>query len=339
LALSRGRVALPTTVRHASIALVTVHVVAAAAAGGGTDAWLAAGSTLLLVVLALAVYARASSGDAVTLGIGFLTGTVAQGAVAAMQATFTGGRASGTTFHPNILGSVAAAGTTLALAELVATDPRLPRWLTWLALVAGVVALVASGSRGGLAAAAAGGATVIAMAVTARMRTARPIRATSLAQPLAVMLVAAVAAGALLAAPTVARLADLQAPLDPEGREVLWRASLDLVRERPWLGHGPGTWATAVAAHQPNVRTFASPHPHNQHLLWMTEVGALGWAVWCWWWIALLVGGVRDPRRRAAVLGLAAVVMTHGWVEPILSNTALVIPLAAWWITAGAADA
>lgn len=326
-AVHRGRGAL----RSASIALVTVYAAAALAAGRGFPAWMAVAAVALFSVALLGMRARFRAGDAAVLTRGVLYGVVAQFVVAVPQLVLTGERAVGTTYHANVLGSAAAFAATLGVSALARPMVGVPRWLAAIGTVAGIAALIASGSRGGALAAIVGIVTVLLVhAATAGDR--RRSLAVAAGTSLATLAVAVVFAGLVQQ-----RIGELSDPFDLEGRNVLWTASIDLIRDRPWLGHGGGTWPDAIASTQPNVRTDAIGHPHNQVLLWLHEAGALGFASWVMWWLALASASARGRRHRAAAVGLAAGVAVHAIVEPILSITGLALPLALWWAAAGVA--
>lgn len=65
-------------------------------------------------------------------------------------------------------------------------------------------------------------------------------------------------------------------------RQKVWQSSLDLVRENPWKGTGPGTFARAVIARNPAGFNFLPQHAHNDWLEFTTEtgIGFLIIAVW-----------------------------------------------------------
>lgn len=317
--------------RSTSIALVTVYAAAALAAGRGPAAWVSVLGVAAFSVALLFVRRRLRPGDAAVLTRGVLYGALAQALLAVPQLVLTGDRALGTTYHANVLGSAAAFATVLGASVWLRPIAGVPRWLAVLGGVAGLAALVASGSRGAALAAIVGVLTVLIVeATTAGDRR----RATAVAIGTALATLALMLAFSGLVRERIGALSD---PLSLEGRTVLWRASLDLIRDRPWLGHGGGTWPDAIAATQPNVRTDAIPHPHNQALLWLHEAGALGFASWVAWWLALLIASVARRHHRAAAVGIGAGVAVHGIVEPVLSITGLALPLALWWAAAGAA--
>jgi len=57
-----------------------------------------------------------------------------------------------------------------------------------------------------------------------------------------------------------------------------WRVSLQGIEQRPWLGHGVGSFAVVYEAqHGHENRTVRDPH--QQYLFWWVEGGVLGFAV------------------------------------------------------------
>jgi O-antigen ligase len=65
-------------------------------------------------------------------------------------------------------------------------------------------------------------------------------------------------------------------------RANLYENTLELVRERPWLGVGSGGFERAYGAHvqakYTDWRTLSSGDPHNQYLFLLAEQGVLGLA-------------------------------------------------------------
>jgi len=206
-------------------------------------------------------------------------------------------------------------------------------WRSRLALRAGAAVIglgvLLSLSRGGWAALLAGAATFLALAPpTARAEDApayRPRRGLALAGALA--LLACVAGVAL---PGGARDVDarLARTLDDTAswsvRVGLWRDTLALAREAPFLGVGLGAWGDAFPRF--DRRSYDGTAPvaaHNDYLELLAELGAVGLVLA----LAALVAAIRclrsslarrsatgRPLAAATLAGLAAVAV-HALVE------------------------
>lgn len=96
------------------------------------------------------------------------------------------------------------------------------------------------------------------------------------------------------------RIRSLGDPSDPTLRERLymWQSGLQMVRDRPLTGVGPGR----LQAHYPRYVSAeagrkATSHLHNTPLQILVERGLLGLAAWLWLWAAFFLRGARLLRR------------------------------------------
>lgn len=66
----------------------------------------------------------------------------------------------------------------------------------------------------------------------------------------------------------------------------MWSVSTDLIRQSPWLGHGPGSYSGLARQHFADeiMCSIGCVHPHNQFLLTWVELGLPG--------LLLLIGAV-----------------------------------------------
>jgi O-antigen ligase len=238
--------------------------------------------------------------------------------------TFT--RPFGPLGHPNLLGVVSAAALAASLPLLLLDQRR--RWL--LALAAGLLGAVTllTLSRAAWLGVAAGvfvGAVLQGLAHRAdraagaapperRPARRRTVLFAAAATTAVVLAVLAVAGGAL-----VARFAELLAPGGGSGRSRLeiWKTALACWRARPWLGHGPDTFALVFPRFQtPEYWRFewaTMPiHAHSIYLHTLATRGVLGVAAGAALAAALLAaartawGTSPDARRLVAPL-LAAI--------------------------------
>ena len=108
----------------------------------------------------------------------------------------------------------------------------------------------------------------------------------------------------------------------------MWERTGDLVAERPWAGHGIGSWrglwrqrvtpGTALAEHST---------PHNEYLLLAQQGGAVAVGLWLW----LLVAGFRQAAGAAAA-GIPALMAwtALAWVglfNAVLRDAKFALPL------------
>ncbi len=109
----------------------------------------------------------------------------------------------------------------------------------------------------------------------------------------------------------------------------LWRSSLQMIREHPLLGVGPGQFAAAYRTRYISPGAWSEPnlgHPHTIYLDHWTRVGVLGVAAgvatqWAFWRAMLRsrrADGEAKGGRRALLIGLAgsmAALLAHGLVD------------------------
>ncbi len=103
-----------------------------------------------------------------------------------------------------------------------------------------------------------------------------------------------------------------------------WRRSMQAIAERPWIGHGVGSWTTTVkrlegAKANDIFGSNPSSNPHQEYLLWGVELG-LGGSVLL---LLLLVSLVRDARQFPAPVMRATVSVTAVMAVGCLFNSSL----------------
>ena len=98
-------------------------------------------------------------------------------------------------------------------------------------------------------------------------------------------------------------LASVASPGADRGRLDLWRHSLEIIRDHPVLGVGPGNWKVAYPRYSGGdmmASDSAPERPHND-LLWIaSEIGLPGLACYLWLLCAAAAAGIRVLRRPAS---------------------------------------
>jgi len=79
---------------------------------------------------------------------------------------------------------------------------------------------------------------------------------------------------------------------DAAGRLFMWRATMDMVRERPLLGAGPGSYGRLYPEHHarllkgnPSFPWFYSENAHDDYLQLSAEQGIAVFGLWIWIWL------------------------------------------------------
>jgi O-antigen ligase len=221
--------------------------------------------------------------------------------------------------NPIVSGEYLAGVLPLVAAFTMSSDRRTAaRILVGLLLGAVVISLWLTVSRGPLAAAAVG------LALVLFLRTRRGWVA------LLVLLPAAVLALALSVATPSSRLVGDRLEHAIRIRSDIWQQTGERIRERPLIGHGPGTFAELRVEVTDGAGERYTSHAHSVGLHLLAERGILGLAAFVLFCVLALrdvIGAMRREGRgivfpAAACLAGAVVLLTAGlshltvWAEP-----------------------
>jgi O-antigen ligase len=113
--------------------------------------------------------------------------------------------------------------------------------------------------------------------------------------------------------------------------------SLEMIREKPVLGHGVGSWTPMFQERYGARITEVATTPHNEYLLHLTEAGIVGMLalLWLWLnqlWIAVRIQGVQGARLGSVTAAMivvalfAAIIRDATFALPFM--VLLAIPLA-----------
>ncbi len=89
-------------------------------------------------------------------------------------------------------------------------------------------------------------------------------------------------------------------------------ATSEMIRERPWLGHGIGNWATLYAERASWSHTAGMSTPHNEYLLYAAEMGVLGLAALLWIWVTQLLVARKMGGHHGMLLGMLGIALIVG---------------------------
>ena len=76
-------------------------------------------------------------------------------------------------------------------------------------------------------------------------------------------------------------------------RTAVWSETLDLIRDHPFLGTGPGTFAVAFTPYRPAGLNLRFLHAHNDYLHSISETGILTAGIILWLVVAAFWSGIR----------------------------------------------
>ena len=151
-----------------------------------------------------------------------------------------------------------------------------------------------SQSRGGMLAAAAQAVGLAAIIIVRRQSRAM------LASLLGLCLLTFGLLAWLGAGPVIAQLKSLQDPLQDRvagGRLLIAKDSWPMIKERPWLGWGLGTFTTVYPRYRSFYGNFFVNNAHNDYLQVLVETGVLGLGLVVWFIFLLYRRGLRNLHR------------------------------------------
>jgi O-antigen ligase len=198
---------------------------------------------------------------------------------------------------------------------------RIPQWFWWILILPQLAALLLTFSKGAIVLALPAILVILGLSVFWLPQADRPRLLWGLA---AVALLVIVGMAPFLGTERLRSLFDFSAGSTGGLRLNLWRSSLSMALDHPWLGVGPDNFLYAYRSGYILPAAWQDPslnHPHNVLFDWWTRLGVGGLILAVGW---LLKGsrrlwlGISDPARTALNLGCLAAVagaLAHGLID------------------------
>lgn len=250
----------------------------------------------------------------------------------------------GPLLNENHLGALMAMGATISLGLSLygRQDSRLR--ILWVAICAGcaMVALLTESRGATLAliggAVVAGGVLVGQRLFAERRRERAPFATTSL--PIGIVITAAMVLVIYVSAGGVSEelaRTSFDEIHQPRSKIAIWRSSLALVEESPWVGVGRGAFEPAFTRHHPAAGLNSFSHVENEYLQAIVDWGVPGailLSIVVGWVIVICFRRWSDGPLAAAALGVMTVAAIHGAVDFGTELLGIAAPLVAVIATA-----
>lgn len=109
-------------------------------------------------------------------------------------------------------------------------------------------------------------------------------------------------------------------------RPQTWWDTVDMIKESPLIGFGPGNYRYTFPEHRKRFRgtRIVTGHPHNEYLELITDYGLIGFGLfalaWCYGLVRILIASLKAEESRHAFigfafLGTAAGTMVHSFFD------------------------
>lgn len=111
------------------------------------------------------------------------------------------------------------------------------------------------------------------------------------------------------------------------GRQVIWRAAIDEIKESPWVGYGLGALPKSYGSdsHYDNLSL------HNHHLQWTYQTGLVGLLLFLWLLYRLYRSSLNTKSGAISGAFLLALIVQQSF-EVVLTQNNLALALAYWGI-------
>ena len=95
-------------------------------------------------------------------------------------------------------------------------------------------------------------------------------------------------------------------------RAEIYQLTGKIASEKPWTGHGVASWLVEYQARAKGLASGTMTTPHNDYLLYATEVGIFGLAALLWIWLAQLLIARKIGGEHGMMLAMLGVTMIIG---------------------------
>ena len=107
----------------------------------------------------------------------------------------------------------------------------------------------------------------------------------------------------------------------------MYRVTAQIIAEKPLTGHGIATWLSEYQTRVKGTQIAEHTTPHNDYLLYSTEIGLIGLAALLWIWITQLLVAWRIGGDHGMLLGMLGVaVMIAGMFNAVLRDALFGMP-------------
>ncbi|HTD03166.1 O-antigen ligase family protein [Undibacterium sp.] len=95
-------------------------------------------------------------------------------------------------------------------------------------------------------------------------------------------------------------------------RAEIYQLTGKIAAEKPWTGHGIASWLIEYQARARGLASGTMTTPHNDYLLYATEIGIFGLAALLWIWLTQLLVARKIGDEHGMMLAMLAVTMIIG---------------------------
>ena len=116
-------------------------------------------------------------------------------------------------------------------------------------------------------------------------------------------------------------------------RLTFYKNSLILIKQKPWLGWGTASFIPAYKQLAAEKNILATTNPHNEYLLWGTQLGIVGVSLLLWWLyslfkISFIIPNYEKYMLQGVTLCIAIGSLANSWLMDFVSGHVFVMLIA-----------